>query len=68
MSDEYLIWSNQHRCWWRPNSAGYTSRLDTAGRYSRKEAISIARGRGWPDKGIPDEIAVREQDALDCFA
>lgn len=65
----YLIWSNQHRAWWRPNRQGYTTHLDAAGRYGRDEAIGIARGTrdGWTDRGrVPDEIAIREADVLEA--
>lgn len=61
----YLVWSNQHRAWWRPKSAGYTDDVKRAGRYSRAEAISISfRGRdGWGSpKDIPDELAIAERD------
>lgn len=30
-----------HPCWWRPARMGYTHELDTAGRYSRQEAMAI---------------------------
>lgn len=68
MSDgSYLVWSNQHRCWWRPDSKGYTLHVQSAGRYSRAEAIAIARGarNGWAEGRAPDEIAVAERDVLD---
>lgn len=70
MSDNYLIWSNEHQLWWRPNNRGYTSDLSQAGRYHRSEALAIcgkARG-GWGDGDgkVPDEIPVREGDALAC--
>lgn len=61
----YLVWSNQHRAWWRPNSAGYTDDVKRAGRYSRAEAMSISfHGRdGWDSpKGVPDELAIAERD------
>lgn len=72
MSDNYLIWSNEHQLWWRPNSRGYTSDLNQAGRYARSEALAIcatARG-GWGDgiAEVPDEIPVREGDARACQA
>lgn len=70
MSDQYLVWSNEHRAWWRPNSAGYTRFVESAGRYSRAEAIDIARGarNGWPKGGgIPCEIAVSETDVIETM-
>jgi predicted phosphohydrolase len=63
--ERYLVWSNQHRAWWRPNSHGYTDNVKRAGIYSRAEAISISfRGRdGWDSpKGVPDELAIAERD------
>ena len=64
MMSEYLIWSNEHRAWWKPSSQGYTTELSRAGRYSRDEAISIcanARDR-WGAKSIPSEIPVVARD------
>lgn len=63
----YLIWSNEHRCWWGPDSCGYTTNIERAGRYSRVEAINIAgtaRG-GWEVGRNPDEIAIPEADAIE---
>lgn len=68
MSEWYLVWSNEHRCWWRPSRQGYTQKVASAGRYTREEAIEISRGRGWPSTGIPDEVPVLERDAIECFA
>lgn len=39
----YLVWSNEHRAWWRGGGWGYTSRLAEAGRYSRVQALDICR-------------------------
>jgi hypothetical protein len=69
MDDEkYLVWSHEHGAWWRPESHGYTVYLQSAGRYSRDEALMICgRGRdGWPRKAAPPEIPVREADAIAC--
>lgn len=39
---KYLVWSNEHQRWWRPNSMGYTPYLKEAGRYTEQEAIKCA--------------------------
>jgi hypothetical protein len=36
----WLVWNNESRIWWRPNSAGYTGRIEDAGRYTLAEAAS----------------------------
>lgn len=41
--NQFLIWSNQHAAWWRPNRAGYTHVIDEAGRYDRTTAEEIVR-------------------------
>jgi hypothetical protein len=68
--NEYLIWSNEHRAWWRSDSKGYTLHVDTAGRYSRAEAIKISSHahRGWQAGRVPDKIPVLAADALECAA
>lgn len=43
-NDTYVIWSNEHRCWWAADERGYRSRLADAGRYSREHALKICRG------------------------
>jgi len=55
---EFLIWSNEHRAWWRPNSAGYTLSLGGAGRYGREEAEEICAGAGNGPNGRPNEVMV----------
>ncbi len=34
---------DEHVCWWKPESKGYTICIDKAGRYSEEEARSICR-------------------------
>ena len=67
----YLVWSNEHRLWWRPNSRGYCPDWESAGRYTRQEAIAICAGArdGWggpKSQPSPAEIPVREEDAQAC--
>jgi hypothetical protein len=63
----YLVWSNEHRAWWKPEERGYTRKVSRAGRYSREVAFKIAatRGGGWPVDGNPYEIAIPERDAVE---
>jgi hypothetical protein len=61
----YVVWSNEHKCWWGPNRAGYCSRLDDAGRYTRDEALKIcvnARG-GRQFNSNPSEVPLPLDDA-----
>lgn len=62
----YLIWSNEHRAWWRPNRQGYTIHLKAAGRYTREQAIAESRVRDQRPGEIMPEIPVREEDVLAC--
>jgi hypothetical protein len=38
---KFLVWSNEHRMWWRGGHAGYTEFIDEAGRYDRDVAENI---------------------------
>ena len=60
MPEEYLIWSNEHSAWWRPNRCGYTCVIGQAGRYSKQEARQICtRANAFIDEGAdPHEVAV----------
>ena len=65
---DVLVWSNEHRSWWRPDRCGYTIHVEAAGRYTAKEAAEICRGANCNfernSNELPDEIPVREADAL----
>ena len=45
------IWSAEHRAWWRPERAGYTTLLETAGVYSFADAYDATKHCG-PEKRI----------------
>ena len=61
----YLVWSHEHGAWWGPGRSGYTKGLQTAGRYSRDDALDICRN-AIPTAGhigAIAEIPVRLDDA-----
>ena len=41
---EFLIWSNEHSAYWKPDGNGYTGNRNEAGRYTLAHAIKIAEG------------------------
>jgi hypothetical protein len=61
---QYIIWSNEHKAYWRPNAAGYTKAKSQAGRYSLADAIAICDDANLnrDDNQAPQEtmLAVRE--------
>lgn len=70
MDETYLIWSNEHRAWWRSGMCGYTTGLRDAGRYSRQQAMRICRA-ALPSAcalGTISEIPVRLQDVHEFMA
>lgn len=34
-----LIWSDEHRAWWRPDGMGYTTKVAEAGLYNPKTVV-----------------------------
>ncbi len=62
--ETYLIWSNEHRGWYRPKAAGYTLQISKAGRFTREEAVSRSRVRDQFHGEPPPEIPVPEADAI----
>ena len=54
---EFLILSKDRSqgiaMWWRPNSAGYTTDIDAAGRYSADESAQIVRAGPDKDMRVP---------------
>lgn len=48
----YLIWSFEHKAWWRANKEGYTSHSEEAGRYLPGEAGDIVISTGIPNENV----------------
>lgn len=46
-----VIWSGEHRAYWRANASGYTTILEAAGIYNRDDALAVTGGCG-PEKKI----------------
>jgi hypothetical protein len=61
VSNEWLVWSNEHQAWWRPCRSGYTTLTHEAGWYSEREADEIVTNANrWLNEGAwPKEVKVR---------
>lgn len=62
----FLIWSNEHRAWWRPNSMGYTADIAQAGAYSGERATDICDRATFDWHEAPNEVPVRMDDLPDA--
>jgi hypothetical protein len=58
----YVIWSHEHRAWWRPNAMGYTANIQHAGIYNQDAALEIVRNATHDWTHPPHEIPVRIAD------
>lgn len=65
---KWLIWSNEHRLWWRASAAGYTSNVDEAGRYTFAIALSYCNKRDRQDDGTPSEMPVPAPESYAALA
>lgn len=55
----WLIWSNEHAGWWKPNERGYTKERSSAGRYTFTQACSIVGGANISKNDVPNEAMIR---------
>ena len=54
----YIIWSEEHRGWWKPNRNGYTPKRDHAGHYDFDEAQEIVLSANIAERDVPNEAIV----------
>lgn len=70
----WLIWSNEHRAWWRANGQGYTATVADAGRYTLHEGKNICHEAGTMDMypnattQIPAEVLVISPEATGALS
>ena len=57
--DKWIIWSEEHRAWWAPDSKGYVQSRKEAGTYSYAEALKIVQGANIGDHDVPNEAMIK---------
>ncbi|NOU05324.1 MAG: hypothetical protein HOO99_03995 [Hyphomicrobiaceae bacterium] len=62
----FLIWSNEHRAWWKPGRCGYTADIAQAGLYTAEAANAICEDATMNWHQAPNEIPVRVADLPDA--
>jgi hypothetical protein len=68
-SETYLVWSNEHRGWWKPGGYGYSPGLRGAGHFTREHALRICR-EALPTAahiGLISEVPVRMADLAEVL-
>jgi hypothetical protein len=65
MSGKYLVWSNEHTGWWRPDRMGYTQHLSEAGHFTRQAAMSICIGAMLGSREVLNEVPVLLDDIFE---
>ena len=56
----WLIWSNEHDGWWKPNECGYAQKIKEAGRYTYHKARAICRSANYGKYDRPNETMVQD--------
>lgn len=63
----YVIWSKEHRAWWRTGSRGYTTHVEFAGSFDEDQARQIVRDAniaGIEDYAVIDPRQVISDEVL----
>ena len=53
---DWMVWSYEHRAWWKPGDMGYTTDFEEAARYTQAQAVK--RSQTVDTEGMPQEVAV----------
>ena len=61
---KWLVWSQEHKMWWRDNHLGYTTSRRLAGRYSFQEAKEIVASANEHLAMLPNEAMVEDVPVL----
>jgi len=59
----WMVWSNEHRAWWKPGGYGYTTATHKAGRFTRERAEEIVAQANIILHDPPHEVMVLAPDA-----
>ena len=60
----WVIWSNEHNAYWKPNEIGYTTDIDEAGRYTHDEATKHCKTFPKLDgNNLPPEVMMPAPEA-----
>jgi hypothetical protein len=60
--NNWLIWSIEHKAWWRQNHQGYTPLRSEAGLYSFQAALAIVENANINKNDIPNEAMIKFVD------
>lgn len=59
---KYLIWSFEHKAWWRPGEWGYTTDITQAGRFTFASAsVIVTNANAYLPEGARNEAAIDEE-------
>lgn len=59
----WLVWSNEHAAWWGPDRSGYFTSVDSAGRYTLREALDCCGTRDTEGR-LPGELVQPSPELL----
>lgn len=61
----WLIWSHEHKAWWRADGWGYVRRSNRAGRFTYDEAFKMCQQANRYSKHLEEEMIHVDKLPLD---